>query len=271
MPQMRRINPRVDFAFKLIFQQNKDLLIDLINSVVSQKDQVSDIDIQNPYSLKRRSGDKLTILDIKAKSVEGVWFNVEVQVADDLHYDKRTLYYLCRLYSEQIGEGQPYGDLSKAISINILNFNILDEKAYHNVYRIKHDKTNKPFNDLLELHYIELQKIPDDLRKIKTSLDRWTVLLAKGERFTEETLPEPLKKDKMIRKAMSVFETTRFDDQTWMLYEARLKWLRDEASAIDTAEVRAREQIARNLKDKGMDVTAISEVTGLSGPDIKGL
>ncbi len=42
---MSIISPRVDIAFKKIFgvEENKDLLISLINSIVSEKDQVSDI------------------------------------------------------------------------------------------------------------------------------------------------------------------------------------------------------------------------------------
>ena len=39
---MRKINARVDFAFKKLFgsEENKDLLISLINAIVSDEDQV---------------------------------------------------------------------------------------------------------------------------------------------------------------------------------------------------------------------------------------
>jgi len=39
---MCRINPRVDFAFKKLFgsEENKDLLISLINAIVSEQEQV---------------------------------------------------------------------------------------------------------------------------------------------------------------------------------------------------------------------------------------
>ena len=42
---MEKISPRVDLAFKKIFgvEENKDLLISLINSIVGQDDQVEDI------------------------------------------------------------------------------------------------------------------------------------------------------------------------------------------------------------------------------------
>ena len=62
---MEKISPRVDLAFKKIFgvEENKDLLISLINSIVSQDDQVSDITLLNPYNPKNFRQDKLSILD----------------------------------------------------------------------------------------------------------------------------------------------------------------------------------------------------------------
>ena len=47
---MEQITPRVDIAFKKIFgvEENQDLLILLINSIVSQEDQVATITLLNP-------------------------------------------------------------------------------------------------------------------------------------------------------------------------------------------------------------------------------
>ncbi len=40
---MCRINPRVDFAFKKLFgsEENKDLLISLINAIISEQEHVN--------------------------------------------------------------------------------------------------------------------------------------------------------------------------------------------------------------------------------------
>jgi hypothetical protein len=48
-----RINPRVDFAFKKLFgsEDNKDLLISLINAIVSAREQVVEVELKNPYNL----------------------------------------------------------------------------------------------------------------------------------------------------------------------------------------------------------------------------
>jgi predicted transposase/invertase (TIGR01784 family) len=56
---MTYINPRVDIAFKKIFgvEENKDLLISLINSIVSEQDQVTDLTLLNPYNNKNFAND----------------------------------------------------------------------------------------------------------------------------------------------------------------------------------------------------------------------
>ena len=78
---MEKISPRVDVAFKKIFgvEENKDLLISLINSIVGKEDQVLDITLLNPYNPQNFRQDKLSILDIKAKGIEGKRFNIEIQ------------------------------------------------------------------------------------------------------------------------------------------------------------------------------------------------
>ena len=79
------ISPRVDLAFKKIFgvEENKDLLISLINSIVGEEDQVSEITLLNPYNPQNFKQDKLSILDVKAKGLDGKRFNIEIQISDE--------------------------------------------------------------------------------------------------------------------------------------------------------------------------------------------
>ena len=57
---MEKISPRVDLAFKKIFgvEENKDLLIALINAIVGTEDQVKDVTLLNPYNPKNFKQDK---------------------------------------------------------------------------------------------------------------------------------------------------------------------------------------------------------------------
>ena len=199
---MASISPRVDIAFKKIFgvEENKDLLISLINSMMSQQDQVASIELLNPYNVKNFLKDKLSVLDIKAKSVDGRLFNIEIQVADEADYDKRALYYWARLYTEQLQESNDYSTLSKAIGIHILNFvSIPNAKKYHNVFHIREKETGLTYFEDLELHTVELKKFASDydqlsdlVNKIKTSLDVWLAFLTRHDllnkrRFAKRT------------------------------------------------------------------------------------
>jgi predicted transposase/invertase (TIGR01784 family) len=118
---MITINPRVDFVFKKLFgtEENKDLLINLLNSIISEADQVKDLVIRNPYNAQNFKNEKLTILDIKAQDNQGKWFNVEMQIVDQDYYAQRALYYWSRLYTEQLAAGINYDCLKKTIGIKV--------------------------------------------------------------------------------------------------------------------------------------------------------
>ena len=57
---MCKINPRVDSAFKKLFgrEENKDLLISLINAFVSEQEQVVEVKLKNPYNPANYQADK---------------------------------------------------------------------------------------------------------------------------------------------------------------------------------------------------------------------
>ena len=83
---MEKISPRVDICFKKLFgvEENKDLLVSLINSIVGKDDQVSDVTLLNPYNSQNFKQDKLSILDIKAKgmgAIGGVASLILIQLA----------------------------------------------------------------------------------------------------------------------------------------------------------------------------------------------
>jgi len=69
---MCKLNPKVDFAFKKLFAspENKDLLISFINSMLSEEEQISNIELKNPFNIANYRKGKMAILDIKAVDEE---------------------------------------------------------------------------------------------------------------------------------------------------------------------------------------------------------
>ncbi|WP_342265247.1 Rpn family recombination-promoting nuclease/putative transposase [Cardinium endosymbiont of Philonthus spinipes] len=258
---MEKITPKVDLAFKKIFgvEENKDLLIALINATVAPEDQVVDVTLLNPYNPKNFRTDKLSILDIKAVGETGKRFNIEIQITDESDYDKRALYYWAKLYTEQLQSAHSYGSLNKAIGIHILNFiSITDNKKYHNVFHITEKESGLPDFTDLELHTIELSKFSSDpnedlkslLRKIQNGLDIWTAFLTRNDLLNKDNLPELLNNNS-LKKALYVLETMNFTDEERMAYEDHLKWLRIEANTLEKVQREAKEQGIRIGEEKG--------------------
>ena len=281
---MANMNPRVDLVFKKIFgiEENKDLLISLINAIVSEEDQVSDVTLLNPYNLARFKDEKLSILDIKAQGICGKKFHIEIQVTDEADYDKRALYYWAKLYTEQLKVAGDYGDLDKVIGIHILNFiSILDSKKYHNAFHITEKETGMPYFNALELHTVELKKFTDYVghqlaTQIQTSLDMWSAFLTRHELLNGQQLPQSLNKPE-IKKALDVLTIMHLSDLEQETYEARLKWLKIEASSLKKAEEKGRAKglaqgiaqgIAQGEKQKALEIVKKIIQRGRSVQDI---
>lgn len=288
-----RISPRIDIAFKKIFgvEENKDLLISLINSIVSNEDQVADITLLNPYNPKNFKSDKLSILDVKAQGADGKRFNIEIQISDEADYDKRALYYWAKLYTEQLRVSQGYSSLSKAIGIHILNFTSIPEvKNYHNVFHVTEKDSGTAYFKDLELHTIELNKfsshgneeLSDLVVKVKSSLDMWSAFLTRNDLLRLDNLPKELN-NPTLKKAISVLEVMNFSDEERNSYEDHLKWLMIEASTVKKAEEKAEARgkaegkaeekmaLVRNSLKAGLPLETISSITGLSVKEIEKL
>jgi len=291
---MEKISPRVDLAFKKIFgvEENKDLLISLINSIVGQDDQVEDITLLNPYNPKNFRQDKLSILDIKAKGIDGKRFNIEIQISDEADYDKRALYYWAKLYTEQLKVSQDYSALSKAIGIHILNFTSIPQaKNYHNVFHITEKENGFAYFKDLELHTIELNKFTSDsseelqdiVAKTRNALDMWLAFLTRHDLLKADKLPKELDNDK-LKKALKVLDVLNFSEEERELYEDHLKWLRIEANTLKKTAEKAKEEgiaegiekgiekrnieVAINMIKQKLDNKLISSVTGLTLEEI---
>jgi predicted transposase/invertase (TIGR01784 family) len=283
---MCRINPKVDFAFKKLFgsEENKDLLISFINSILPEDKQIKSVELKNPYNIANYKKGKMTILDIKAVDDKGTWFDIEMQIAEQGYYDKRALYYWSKVYTDQIESGEYFETLRKTISINILDFNYLDEKDFHNSYGIYNRKSYKELSDIFDMHFIELEKFNKDYKDIKTALDRWTAFLNKAYEIDKDNIPPELAVDKEVRKAIETLDIMYLNKEERELYENDLKLLRVQKSEIKAAERKGLEKglekgiekgieeglkkTARNLITKGLDVSFIIEITGLAENDI---
>ena len=86
--------------------------------------------------------------------------DVEMQVAAYEYWAERTLFYLSKMFTEQIHEGEGYDVLEKCIHIGILDFEIFeDTDAFYSLFHLWEDSRHIKYSDKLELHVLELPKL----------------------------------------------------------------------------------------------------------------
>ena len=242
----QELKPTIDIAFKKLFgvEENKDLLISLINSIVDKEDQVTEIELLNPYTPSAiQTSKKIPVLDIKAKRRrDGARFNIEMQMHGSKHYINRAIYYWAKLHGNQLDMGDDYDTLRPTVGIHIMDFVCMSDPSYVNRYVIKNNETNTTTFDHFNMYTIELPKFSskdtplDNLMKnIKTSLDRWITFLSKYELLKQdkEHFPDKLDKDVSIKKAFDLMSIMVLSPEEQELYEERLESLRLAKSILE--------------------------------------
>ena len=278
------IDPLIDCVFKRLFgiTENKALLLDLLNSIMEESDEetIVDLEILNSYNPKTFLQDKMSIVDIKAKSLRGEWFIIEVQIQMSAYFPQRILYYWARMYQSQLQEAEKYWQLNKVTLISIVKGSLpINSSHYYNHFVIKEKHKDLLWCDDLHIHSLELSKFQltqDDLSK---SLEKWSYLLKHGENLDTENLPKHLVTP-LIQKAVEELKMFTQDEIQREIYESRRKAIMDYNSMISEVErinlakgreeglakglEKGLEKSARNMIRKGMDIILIAELTGLS-------
>ena len=144
---------------------------------------------------------------------------IEIQVVHYDHWDKRQLFYLSKMYTENARRGEDYDTLPDCISIAILDFNLTEQEEYYHCYKLR-DEQGRLFSNAMTIYIVELEKT---LGKEK-ELDEWIrVFKAKSE----EELDMISSKNSGILAAIKELKTIGLTNILREEYEFRLKAKRD--------------------------------------------
>ena len=289
-----------DVLFKLIFgvEKHRRILVCLLNALLQLEgpSAISSVEILNPYNERKYPGDKLSILDVKARDERGLLYNVEMQVSVPDIWSQRVLYYASCLYTSQMEKGTGYQRLCRTISISLLDEILFPEyEELHNTYRFRNDLTSDELaGDLIELHFIELAKFDKDKpRSLSTRFEKWLHTLRFAELYREGTmsLPKELLEEEGIREALEAMCTANADPEVREMMLSREIFLRDMLTGRICAREEGRKEgreegrkegreegqkeekltIARKMKEKGHSNEMIVDITGLSLEEVEAL
>lgn len=260
------LDPKVDFVFKNIFgsPNNPEILISFLNAILKPKKKIVNVDINKTDIEKQYLEDKYSRLDVKATTSNDEIINIEIQLKNENNMVKRSLYYLSKMYEEQLNEKEDYSKLIRTVCINIINFKYLNTEDFHTGYRFKEIKTNEELTDVMEVHFIEIPKLNDDCDE-KDMLVAWIEFLKNPESEKVRVLELSVEE---IRRAKDELVRMSNDKKQRELYEMRANSLRDKISELSAVEKKNSIKIARNLLSLGIDKNVIMQSTGLSLDEI---
>ena len=232
-----KINRMNDFYFKYLLgsEQRKHLTIQFLNAVLyeNEETQIEDVSFLDKDQDPDFAHEKLSKLDILARTNTGMQIDIEVQVLKHAYLSERFLYYWAGLYGSQLKEKDQYTQLKPTISIILLDFVYLPETAWHNVYHIYNDISKQRLTEHFAMHFIEMKKFTySDIKKL-TKLGTWAAYFSNCDTKEMEVLTMNNNVMKDVAKAENAFtndETMRYQ------YMLREKAIRDYYSGLDDAK-----------------------------------
>lgn len=288
-----------DVLFKIVFgvPNSEPVLIALLNAILgySGSQKIVSLTIVNPTIDKEYLHDKGAVLDLKAVDGTGRWYNIEVQLEpggpDDYHV-KRSLFYVSKLYCDQLEKGRSYVELAKSIHISLLDFVLFqDSEQLHSIYQFHEIERRAPLSDALELHYIELRKFSTSKpHALRTPFEKWLYILKFSELYIQPEatpLTDNLLEEEGIQMAIDSLQKAYARDEVREMIRAREKARRDYLSGMKEAEkqglarglaegrteglAEGRTEVARQMLSRGLERSLIQEVTGLSESELSAL
>ena len=249
----------------------------MINTVTEDKPGISDTlikDIDAFDSIEYSNGQYCGFgFDICLESDTGSLFSLQMENQPDEYFTGR-----CMVYMDYMRESSD--KLQKLIIVLFVAGENLfkNTDSYHNVQIIRDEESGEVPFDKVRVHFIEIDKV--DSSKVvsdMTPLERVSLYFRYANDPDKEALLEQLidSGDKAIVLAENIFKRLTADNwackkmQIINKYKADLSDAKEEG--IEQGRAAEKKEMIKALKDKGVGVDIIAEVSGLSAKRIESM
>ena len=218
------MKPKVDFCFKELME-DAEVRKGFIAAVLHiPPEEVEETTLLPTHLRTRYEEDKLGILDVRVRLKDGTQIDIEIQVSPFSLWPERSMFYLSKMFTDQLEKGESYERLEKCVHIGILDFILFGrDEAFYSCFHMREDTNHRLYTDKLEVHILELPKLKNH-EYPETELLNWAKFM-NAER--QEDFEEMAEKDKYIEKAYETLKNISADEDKRLEYEAREKALRD--------------------------------------------
>ena len=271
---------RFDWAMKRLLRSkaNFGILEGFLSELLKQDIKI--LNLLESESNKEDKDGKLNRVDLLAKLETGEIVLVEVQVNTETDYFLRMLFGVSKIVIEHLKEGEPYSQIKKVYSINILYFDLGhgDDYVYHGTTSFMGihkndtlDLTEKQKNVFKKekIHEIYpeyyLIKVNQFNEIAKDTLDQWIYFLKTEEikgSFHAKGLIEA--KEKLDSLKLNPQEKEEYKKYVENLTYQKSMVISNYEDGRVTGRLEGKIEVAKKLKAMGMDNENIQQATGLS-------
>ena len=250
------ICPTVDFAFKCLFgsPEHAAVTVHFLNSILVSGPKISRVEFRHPFLEKTAEDDKLAVLDILATDEHDRRLNIEMQTTLPVGMSKRLAYYASRLYYDQLFEGEQYSDLRPAISICVLTKALFPTcPELHLDFRLR-AASGQLLTDDLQIHLLELPKLRVTVKNVRQAspIEQWGFFLQNAQNLTRHDVAR-LFPDHEFSEAAGVLQMIARTPEQLALYDARLKFQRDEAAKLEGARLEGKQEGKEEGREEGRE------------------
>ena len=288
---------RFDWAMKRLLRNKADhvVLEGFLSVIFNRKIKITNIlESEGNQDFEEQ---KFNRVDFLAEDEQGELMLFEIQNSHELDYFHRMAYGTSKVITDYLGKGEPYRNLKKVYSINIVYFTLGQGKGY--AYHGTVDFVNmSDATDVLQLtdgqkrafkvetvseifpeYY--LFRVNDFNKLASSSIEEWISFLKTGEipdTFTAPGLPE----------AREILRVDNLSDEDRKIYDRYVETLRFNLSVMDSSRIEGIQEgmakgfgkgleqgaqsekleTARRMKAEGLDLSLITKITQLPPDEI---
>jgi predicted transposase/invertase (TIGR01784 family) len=286
----RYIDPLSDFGFKYLFgrETNKDILINFLNELFEGQKRI----VKITYGPSEYAGEykeaKKVFFDILCTGENGEQFIIEMQRNPQRYFRERCIYYMSRLFNEQLPRGESSWNiaLKEVYLIGILEFPLENSNKNDHLHDIclVDNHTGKVFSENFGLKFLELPNFNKSENELTTELDKWFYLFRNMHHLDKrpDSFDSPV-----FQKIFKIAELANLTEEERMNYDSGLKAYWDYhnsiAYAAEEAEIKGKLEgklegkkeekieIAIRLMSDGLPMEKVAQLTSLPLNEIQNL
>ena len=282
---------RFDWAMKRLLRNKADhvVLEGFLSVIFNRKIKITNIlESEGNQDFEEQ---KFNRVDFLAEDEQGELMLFEIQNSHELDYFHRMAYGTSKVITDYLGKGEPYRNLKKVYSINIVYFTLGQGKgyAYHGTVDFVNmsdatDGQKRAFkvetvSEIFPEYY--LFRVNDFNKLASSSIEEWISFLKTGEipdTFTAPGLPE----------AREILRVDNLSDEDRKIYDRYVETLRFNLSVMDSSRIEGIQEgmakgfgkgleqgaqsekleTARRMKAEGLDLSLITKITQLPPDEI---